>query len=52
MGWKLSEELQKRRGRKHLNKDLMILCVVFVATELYPDTIFFQHFFAKQQNKN
>ena len=49
MGWKLSEELPEGRGRNHLNKDLMILYVVFVATELYPDTISFQHFLAKQQ---
>ena len=46
MGWKLSQELPKRRGRNHLNKNLMILYVVFVATELHPDTIFIQHFFA------
>ena len=46
MRWKLSEELPKERGRNHLNKDLMILYVVFVATELHPDTIFFQHFLA------
>ena len=46
MGWKLSEELSKKRGRNHLNKDLMILYVVFVAAELHPERIFFQHFFA------
>ena len=46
VGSKLSEELSKRRGRSHLKKYLMILYVVFVATELQPDTIFFQHFFA------
>ena len=46
MGLKLSEELPKRRGRSHLNKNLMILYVVFVTTELHPDTILIQHFFA------
>ena len=46
MGLKLSEELPKGRGRSHLNKNLMILYVVFVATELHPDTILIQHFFA------
>ena len=32
VGWKISEELPKSRGRNHLNKDLMILDVVFVVT--------------------
>ena len=45
MGWKLSEELPKGRGRVPFEV-LMILYVVFVATELHPDTVSFQHFLA------
>ena len=39
MGWKLLEELPKGRGKKP-TEVLMILYVVFVASELHPDTIF------------
>ena len=44
-GWKLFAELLKGKGRKP-SEVSMILYVVFVATELHPDTIFFQHFLA------
>ena len=39
MAWKLFEELWKVSS-----EILLILYVVFVASELHPDTIFFQHF--------
>ena len=44
-GCKLFAEVLKGKGRKP-SEVSMILYVVFVATELHPDTIFFQHFLA------
>ena len=46
------EKLRNGKGRNHLNKVLVIFYIVFVATELHPDTIFFQNFPAYQQNEN
>ena len=43
MGWKIFEELPKERGRKP-SAVSVILYAVFVATELHPDIISFQHF--------
>ena len=45
---KIFEEL--RGGRNYLGVS-MILYVVFVATELHPDKIFFQHFLVYQYVK-
>ena len=44
-GLEAFEELLKGKGRKP-SEVLMILYVVFVATELHPDTIFFLYFLA------
>ena len=45
VGWKLFEELPKEMGRNP-SKVSIIIYVVFVATELHPDIIFFQHILA------
>ena len=54
MGWKLFEKLLKKRGGEGnpLNKVLMILYVVLVATELHPDAIFSSIFLPNNKMKN
>ena len=49
MGWNLFEELPKERGRKP-SKVSMIFYVVFVATELHPDT-YYWHFLPSNKIK-
>ena len=40
------KNFQKGGEGSHQNQVSLVLYVVFVATELHPDTIFFQHFLA------
>ena len=48
VGWNLFGENSKGRGRVS-SQVLMIIHVVFVATELHPDTIFSLHFLTQKQ---
>ena len=44
VGWKLFKKLPKERRR--------VMSEYFVATELYPDTILFLHFFTYNSSQN
>ena len=46
------KNVQERGGRYRNSLFLVIPYVVRVATELHPDTIFFQQFLAWQKHKN
>ena len=51
MGWKLFEELPKRRGKKP-SEVSMIFYTAVVVTELHPDIAFFWHFLHSSRIKS